>query len=473
MNKDQSPFIQRLSSHLERNDLLQSGQKLVIAVSGGMDSMVLCYALMKLAPAWSWKLAAAHFNHHLRGAESAGDEEFVRQQCLLWGLPLYLGGQEVALWSRQEGHSLESGARILRYRFLFDVLNKLGYDRLITGHNADDQVETVLDHMLRGSGVTGLCGMPGQRGAVIRPLLFAERRAIAEYAQENDIPFREDSSNQDLHFRRNRLRHQLIPDLESHYNKRVRQGIRRLAANMAEVECFLLDQAEKALLECQRPAGADKIILDLERFLPYFKVLKKYILRLCVRRLGYDDRILHHVMFSTILSGLERRPSSWQLRLQRDLYLWIRSDALEIGKSYSPLQEYVLWQPDKEYVLWEEWRLIISSDPVDVTAIRKNQDPHRVWVDGGELCWPLCVRSMRPGDRFHPLHMQGSKSVADFFIDCKVPRSDRQRIPLLWSGDRLVWVGGLRLDDRFKVTPSTTTVYQLRLVNKRDPEIGI
>jgi tRNA(Ile)-lysidine synthase len=435
--------------------------------------MVLCHALWKLAPAWSWTLAAAHFNHHLRGAESASDEEFVRRQCLLWGIPAYLGGQEVALWSRQEGHSLETGARILRYRFLFDVLHKLEYDRLATGHNADDQVETVLDHMLRGSGVTGLCGIPEQRGPVVRPLLFADRKAIAEYAREHEIPFREDSSNQDFYFRRNRLRHQLIPDLEIHYNNRVRRGIRRLSANMAEVEAFLLDEAEKALSECQRPSASGKIILDLERFLPYFNVLKKYILRLCVRRLGFDDRMLNHLMFSTILSVVERRPSSWQLHLQQDLFLWIRSDAIEIDNRFSPVQDFLLPQPEKEYLLWEDWRLIISSDPVDISVIRQNQDPFRVWVDGGGLRWPLCVRSMRPGDRFCPLHMQGSKSVADFFIDSKVPRSERQRIPLLWSGERLVWIGGMRLDDRFKVTPTTTTIYQLRLVKKREPEIGI
>jgi tRNA(Ile)-lysidine synthase len=473
MNKDSSHLISRLQAFLVRNDLLQSGQKLVIAVSGGMDSMVMCHALRTLAPAWSWTLAAVHFNHHLRGTESTGDEEFVRQQCMLWGIPLYLGGQEVALWSRQEGHSLESGARILRYRFLLEVLNKLGFDRLVTGHNADDQVETVLGHMLRGSGVTGLCGIPEQRGAVVRPLLFADRKTIAQYAREHEIPFREDSSNRDQRFRRNRLRHQLIPELEIHYNNRVRQGIRRLAENMVEVEAFLVDQAEKALSECQRQQSADKIILDLERFLPYFKVLKKYILRLCVRRLGYDDRILNHVMFSTILSGLERRPSSWQLHLQRDLYLWIRSDAMEVGKRFVPVQEILLPQPEKEYVLWEDWRLIISSDTVALTSICHNQDPFCVWVDGSVLHWPLRVKSICPGDRFYPLHMQGSKSVADFFIDNKVPQSERQRIPLLWSGDRLVWVGGLRLDDRFKVTPLTTAVYQLRLVKKREPEIGI
>ena len=464
MKNEQSQLIRHVNDFLLRTDLVRSGQKLVVAVSGGMDSMVLCHALMTLAPAWSWTLAAAHFNHHLRGAESGGDEEFVRRQCLLWGMPLYLGGQEVALWSRQEGHSLESGARILRYRFLFDLLDKLGYDRLATGHNADDQVETVLDHLLRGSGVTGLCGIPSRRGALVRPLLFADRRHIAAYAREMEIPFREDSSNRDLRFRRNRLRHQLIPELEAQYNKQVRQSFRRLAENMTEVEAYLVAEAEKAFSECLRQQTGDKIVLDLERFLPYFNILKKYTLRLCVRRLGHDDRVLNHVRFATILAGLERRPSSWQLQLDKDLYLWIRSDAIEVAQSVAELKEVWLPRPEQEYLLWGEWRLIIRSDSASLSSIRSNPDSLRIWVDGGQLHWPLCVRAVQPGDRFYPLHMRGSKSLADFFIDAKVPRSERGTIPLLWSGDRLVWVCGLRLDDRFKVTPDTTDVYQLRLV---------
>jgi len=472
MRKSRTDLLQACRNYLQVHELVQPGQSVLLAVSGGVDSMVLCALLRELAGPMALRLALAHFNHHLRGAESDEDERFVLRMAAEWGFTVHTSGADVASWSDEQRQRVETGARILRYRFLLDLAEKMGYDRVATGHNADDQAETVLDHFLRGSGVTGLCGMPRRRERIIRPLLFADRRWISAFAEQHAVPFRRDSSNEDQAYRRNRLRHELLPYLQQ-YNPRIHRTLTRLSDNMAEVDEYLTAMAEKAFGECCIRAEGGKIILDCQLFLAYFIILKKYLLRLCLSKLVAGESFFDHALYDRALSIVSGTGDQAYAVLGSRVFIERAGKVLIIGRRPLPCAEVRIDQLQGCFPLWDGWRLSILAADEPLSSIRRNQDPKRVWVDGDKLTLPLYLRPMRDADRFRPLHLAGSKSLSDFFIDEKIPRHLRRRIPILWSGDQVVWVCGRRLDDRFKVTAETTRVYELKLVEQCESKVGI
>ncbi len=472
MKKSRIDLLQACRDYVQVHELAQPGQSVLLAVSGGVDSMVLCALMRELAGPMALTLAVAHFNHHLRGAESDEDEQFVLRMAAEWDLTVHSSGADVASWSDEQRQSVETGARILRYRFLLDLAEKMGYDRVATGHNADDQAETVLDHFLRGSGVTGLCGMPRRRDRIIRPLLFADRRWISAFAEQHAVPFRRDSSNEDQAYRRNRLRHDLLPYLQQ-YNPRIHRTLTRLSGNMAEVDEYLTAMAEKAFGECCIQTEGGKIILDCQLFLAYFIILKKYLLRLCLSKLVAGESFFDHALYDRALSIVSGTGDQAYAVLGSRVFIEKAGKVLIIGRRPLPCAEVRIDQLQGSFPLWDGRHLQILAANEPLSSIRCNQDQKRVWVDGDTLTLPLYLRPMRDADRFRPLHLAGSKSLSDFFIDEKIPRHLRRRIPILWSGDRVVWVCGERLDDRFKVTAETTRVYELKLVEQCEFEIGI
>ncbi|NLP09188.1 tRNA lysidine(34) synthetase TilS [bacterium] len=472
MKKSRIDLLHACRNYLQAHALVQPGQSVLVALSGGVDSMVLCALLRELSDSMAFRLAVAHFNHHLRGADSDEDEQFVLRMAAEWGLTAHSGGADVANWSADQGQSVETGARILRYQFLLDLAEKMSYDRVATGHNADDQAETVLDHFLRGAGVTGLCGMPRRRDRIIRPLLFADRRWISAFAEQHAVPFRRDSSNDDQAYRRNRLRHDLLPHLQQ-YNPRIRRTLTRLSGTMTEVDEYLNAMAEKAFGECCIQDEGGKIILDCQLFLAYFIILKKYLLRLCLSKLVDDEPFFDHALYDRALSILSGTGGQAYAVLGSRVFIEKVGKLLIIGRRPPPCAEVRIDRLQGTFPLWDGRRLRIFMANETLSTIRRNQDKKRAWVDGDKLTLPLTLRPMRDADRFRPLHLAGSKSLSDFFIDEKVPRHLRRRIPILWSGDQVVWVCGQRLDDRFKVTAETTRIYELRLAEQCESEIGI
>lgn len=463
-----STFAQDLDAYMREHNLAPANASLLLAVSGGVDSMVLFRLLRELAPAWGWRLSVAHFNHHLRGVESEQDEHFVQRQCTAWGLTAHVAGADAAAWSKENGHSVETGCRILRYRFLQQLADSLGYDRIVTAHNSNDQAETVLDHLLRGSGVTGLAGIPCQRDRIIRPLLFCDRARIQAFAETQQVPYREDSSNTDLSYRRNRLRWQLLPQLQEHYNPQIHRVLARMAENFAEVEEYLLVMAKQALSECRIEQNDDKIILDCKLFLPYFTILKKYLLRLCLQHLHFDERVLDNALFDKVLSGFCRQIGGYYYEIDHAVFFEKHNDVLVIGRIPDDALVQKMAPFPGEYPLWDGWVLTASASAEKIESILQNKDAQRVWIDGEKLHAPLTMRIAATGDRFHPLKLSGSQSLADFFINQKIPRYQRRRIPLLCCGDQIVWVCGYRLDDRFKVAPHSKLIYELRLARQRE-----
>ncbi|MGQ0666725.1 MAG: tRNA lysidine(34) synthetase TilS [Nitrospiraceae bacterium] len=446
--------------------LVEPGQHLLVAVSGGPDSVALLSLLHRLRPSWSLTLTAVHHNYGLRGAESEADQEFVETLCRELKVPLQTRRLEVLARARRT--SLQAEARDLRYRALTDLAGKCGADRIALGHTADDQAETVLLWMVRGAGMTGLSGMPACRdGQIIRPLYETRRRDILAYLHDAGLSFRRDSSNAKPLYLRNRIRHEILPVLQRVSPASV-EALCRLADICREDDAYL-DQQMAALCE-------DKIIpsrdggwaIDRAFLQQVPHAVQRRVVRDLVRRcdsfrrspsLGTVERILQVVTKRGVIADVNVK--SIRVMVGEDRVRVIPSESLIVHRD-RPHQVLpaILTVPGQ--VAWAETGQLIRAEVVpggqgDATAIEKS----RIVVDADRLSGPLLVRTWLPGDRFCPAGMKGrSKKLQDFFTDLKLPIAVRKRIPVVMAPEGIVWVVGYRQDERW--TPTTAT--QRRMV---------
>lgn len=474
MHSQEEKLLQLFRRHCLENRLIQSGGHLLVAVSGGMDSCVLLDLLLQVRAAWQLQLAVGHVHHGLRGEAADRDFEFVEKLAEQHHLAFLSEKVEVKTVARQHRLSVETAGRKLRYQALDRMRQKCGASAVVTAHQRDDQVETVLAHLLRGSGWRGLSGMPPRRklpqseSEILRPLLPFSRNQILSYAQERGLSWRDDASNTDVQFRRNRVRHELLPVLRHRFNPNVDAQLLQLANISAQTEAFLEHAAQEALAETMVTQEIGKIVLDLKRFWKYFRIVQAGMVRLVMRRLTNDEVTLTFAETVRILDLL-LSTSSQQIASRTRRYLW--RNAVEVvtnktGAAFrrlrpTPVQQILVI--GQRHSLPEAGVSIIVAQEQNFGDWRERINTHSQFVDALAIRGALRVRCARPGDRFKPLGMPGFKKLSDFFIDLKVPYHRRALIPLVECDCGLVWVCGYRLDDRFKVTDATQSLLHLQL----------
>lgn len=439
---------------------------ILVALSGGIDSMVLLHLLLGIQKDYDLTLTAAHLNHQLRSAESDGDEDFSRNVCEKLGIPLTVLRCDVQAWCREHKLSIETGARNCRYRFLQQTAAQLtGLVHIATAHNANDNAETILDHIMRGAGVKGLRGISPRRDLFIRPLLFATRKEIEQYAADNNIEYRIDSSNNDIQYRRNRIRHRLLPIMAQEFNPQIITSLNRLGANMMQVENFLNSETETRLHNCLKFKDEHKIILDINDYLAYFNILQKGILARALELLGTDPGLLDYLFYEKLSQVLSKRKSGTTLPVTKQINITIYGNELVIWRPIAERQPFSIpatpgiYFPGNTYI----FEIKEAQKPLNF----QNKNRFTEWIDADKIVEPLILRSVIAGDRFYPVNSNGSKKVSDYFIDEKIPIYERQHIPLLVCKKGIIWLVGKRLDNRFKITEKTQRIYQLQLVKKQ------
>ncbi len=456
----------------------------IVAVSGGPDSLCLLHVLNGLG----YPLVVAHFNHGLR-EEAGQDEAHVQAFANRLGLPYYAGRQDVGAYARAEALSLEEAARLARYHFLFGLAQELEAQAVAVGHTADDQVETVLLHLLRGSGLAGLTGMvpcllPNPWSAAIpllRPLLNVWRAQVLEYCREYDLQPVYDRTNQDPVYFRNRIRLALLPEMDScapGFKQRLHQAARILQADEQALETAV----EALWPRCVRQEGAGWLAFDVEALKGQPLGLQRRLARRALERfrpglldIGFEvsERLLN---FMNNPTATRQRDLAAGLRLvlEGDL-LWLATWEADLPSGGWPAlpgeaqQELPLAIPGV-CRLADGWRLEIESCP-DVSQARQlaqhNPDPYQAWLDAEALAGPLVVRVRRPGDRFEPLGMEGrSLKLSDLMINIKLPRRARGRWPLLCSRDQIAWLPGIALSQRARLGEHSRGACYARLVRE-------
>jgi tRNA(Ile)-lysidine synthase len=450
----------RLTTSIVTRQLFQPGDTLVIGLSGGVDSTVLLDLLATL-PGYSLRLVAAHLNHCLRGADSDDDEQFCRDLAARYAIPFESRRIDVRAVAAGDSLNLEDAGRRTRFNLFGEAVTRWQAAGVVLAHHADDQAETVLMRLLRGSGTGGLAGMSWRNGrGHIRPLLDITRTEIETYAIERGLAWREDASNTDKGYLRNRIRHELLPLLQE-YNPAVRDAL-VATADILSQEDNLLDQQARQVTEQACIFTADSATCDTGRLRSQPLALQRRIIRLMLSHVCGGLEQFHHRHIEDILHMPTSARPNIRLSLPRGLTAVRDYTSLTVRQAVEPChekQETTITGPG-DYLLPDGSRLLVEAvSPVPATIGTSGT----VCFDIDRVPFPWHVRTFCPGDRIQPLGMSGRKKVKDVYIDGKIPLARRAVTPLVFSGGELIWIPGICISHLTRVDPLSTRSVTCRL----------
>ena len=463
-------LLDQVKRTIDLYHLLERGDGLIVGVSGGMDSMVLLHVLNTYRQESDLSLVVAHVNHGLRPGESEREAELVQKESERLGLPFEYGQFDVKQFQEAAGLSLQDAGRRIRFHFFNDLLLKHHAQKIALGHHADDQVETILLRLMRGSGLKGLKGMlPVRDGKVIRPLLEVWRREIESFATGNRIPSLLDSSNLKKKYLRNRLRLTLIPLIEREYQSNFKAVVMRTSTILKEENDYLEREAEDV---CQKIVREEKDTLSFgfSEYESLHKAIQKRVLQKMLDKIYGGEMIEGGEGWevSPIYKNLRQPSRSFLRELPHGIFIEKRYDIVSLGKGRVkavPPFEVELISPGRTLVEEIGREVVIEENTSRDICFGSPSEPHNIaLLDYQNLQFPLRMRNFRPGDRFQPMGVKGTQKLKEFFIDHKIPRFERSKIPLLISGEMIAWIVGYRINERVKVTEKTEKVLRIELV---------
>ena len=463
---------QRVLRFIQEHHLVSSQQLLLVAVSGGPDSVCLLHILVNLQNELGIELHVAHLNHQLRGAESEADARYVSDLAHQRGIPATIEERDVRSYQARQRISLEEAAREVRYTFLAEVARSIGASQVAVGHTIDDHIETILMHLIRGTGTRGLRGLQpstewqlrqnGDSLNIIRPLLQISRQETADYCHNHRFKPRLDATNLSLSPLRNRMRHQLLPLLKS-YNPRVAEALLR-TAQIAGDDLAFLDEESTRLWDKIAQEQEDTIILDKERFLELPSALKRHLLRIAIGKLLGTLKDIETRHIEGIMAALAK-PAGRRISLPGGLIFAIEYNRYLLAPEAATLSPFPIL--GGEFPLKAPGETSLPGWRIEATIINREQMTEKdndftAYLDLDKTGNKLVVRSRQTGDRFQPLGLHQSKKLGEFMIDAKIPRAWRQRIPIVYSPKHILWVVGWRIDERVKVTENTKRILCLK-----------
>ncbi|MFA5817164.1 MAG: tRNA lysidine(34) synthetase TilS [Bacteroidales bacterium] len=441
-----SDLLDRFIEFSRSQSLFIPQDQVVVALSGGGDSL----ALVDLFTRLNQPVILVHCNFKLRDDESDQDEEFVRKIAVVYDLPLYVTDFETVEYSREKGISIEMAARELRYSWFEKIRVETSSASIAVAHHADDSIETMLINLIRGTGIRGLSGIQPRQGNVIRPLLFTNRDELINYLEFRHIEYRNDSSNQDTRFIRNRIRHVIMPEFEK-INPAIRQTIRE--------EQVLFNQAQR-IIAGYTELKAKKLAIDEgDQVKISIRGLKEEefpetILFELLRPFGFHGRQIRQILLAAgSISG--------KVFTSRTHTLLIDRENMIITSGYETNTDRYYFDPEFPE---KDLPLKIQCRIINDLTFHPPSDPNIACLDYEKLDLPLILRRWEKGDYFYPLGMDHSKKVSDFFIDQKVNRIDKNRSWILASGEQIVWILGYRIDQRFRVTDETREILEIKIM---------
>jgi tRNA(Ile)-lysidine synthase len=435
-------MLDKLKSHIEHNFPFLASKKLLLATSGGLDSMVMAHLFREL----KYEIAIVHCNFQLRGVESFGDQKFVTGYAEVNKIPIFVTQFDTEAFAKDYKLSTQVAARDLRYNWFYELLETENYDYILTGHHADDNIETFLINLSRGTGLEGLGGIPEQNDKIIRPLLLFSREEIANYANENGIKWREDSSNASDKYLRNKIRHDLVPLLKE-LNPRFIASFQKTQSFLQESQ-QMVEDASIMVYQQVAKQEEDEIRFDLNQLkkLPNYR---SYLYQ-WLHEFGF---LAWNDVYDLVDSQSGKQVFSPNFRLLKDRDFLI---LLPINTEIE-VQEYFIDKNTEEVNV----PLNLSFCKVNDTSSPLNT---AIFVDRDRLEFPLALCRWKKGDYFQPFGMGGkSKKVSKLFKDEKLSLIEKENIWILWSGETIVWVVGIRQDERFRICDTTQNILKIQL----------
>ncbi len=458
-------YYERVQAYLSHDALLPRGATLIAAVSGGVDSLAMLDMLVWLQEAHRYKIIVLHFNHRLRGAESDQDEYFVRETAKRYGLACYVASADVGLVSRTERFSLEHAARTVRYNALEFIARKVSADAVCTAHTLNDSVETMMLNLMRGAGLAGLSGIPSERslgtgGKIIRPLLEMKKAELLKYADLRKLLWREDASNTLMMFTRNKIRHDLLPKLESEYSSGIVDVLHRTAHILHGADELVNETVERLFAyvlvndESQPYIGLRVSYLRLQTPFLQSEIVRRAMLKRFGVSLNYDavEKVL----------ALCSAETGTKADISRS-YFGVRDrDMLMLSERLQVTDINVRVEKNNQYN-FGGWRIFL--DEIDRKNVKFTADPAVEFFDSDKLPYLLTLRRWQAGDSFAPLGMKGTMKVSDFLTNSKITFFNRQHVlaltAMLPEGEQILWLCGLRMSEPYKVMPETRRVLRV------------
>jgi tRNA(Ile)-lysidine synthase len=456
--------LKQVGCLIERHELLANGDGVLVGLSGGPDSVALLHLLTRLRRSYSLKLHAVYINHGLRPKAARQEETFCEQLCRKWHVGFQVVRADIPALAKKRRVGFEEAARDFRYSVFDELATKLNCARIALGHQADDQVETVLFRVIRGTGRTGMAGIPVKRGKIIRPLLETPRIDILSHLNRRRLAYCHDSSNADISFQRNYLRHKLLPEIRRRLNPQVDRAIRDLSEVLGEEEGFLAEMSRRVYKRMASTSAGSKLMLDLQIYLGYPHWLRRRILRIALadltgKRLSPDKKTIERI-------DIAAQAKLGSLSVGGGIQVEIARQQLVLcgpARSAQPIKLEMLKRWVRSAGLGLEFRA--RSARRRGLAIPKVRRADRVKIDRARLFLPLLVRPIRSGDRFVPLGMSGRKKVGDYLTDRKFPVSRRDEVAAVCDDKGIVWLVGWEIADRVKIDSTTTEVVTLEYRN--------
>ncbi len=471
-------LITKVIKTIEKYEMIEEGDKVIVAVSGGPDSMCLLDILNRIKNQFKISLVITHVHHGIRKNEANIEARFVRLKSFHLNLPFQQLSVSVPEIAREKGLSIEQAGRVVRYQFFKELLYSCQAQKIALGHHADDQVETMLMRLIRGCGLRGLRGIPPKRSIFIRPLIECTRSEIEAYCKRRDIAYCLDSTNKEPRYLRNKIRQQLIPLLKKEYNSVIDKNLLQLQ-NIVNNELYIWEEiTDQYYLKALKKEGASITILDNYRLRKWPIAIQRSVIRRVLRhfKIFLEDIQFNHIEAIRQLS----------LKDEGEKFLDLPGD-IRVRKSYQELifnlvhdiktshKEKVFETLEYRIDLGRETKIadlnlkfIVQQydyDSSDYERIVSNVNKNEIYLDYDKINLPLKVRSRKPGDRFQPLNSNFLKKVKSYFIDQKIARYERDKIMLVIdNSNRIVWIAGFQVDDRFKVTRKTKKVLYIKQI---------
>lgn len=453
---------ERVKKTLRKYKMIQPGDNILIGLSGGADSVCLLVLLNDLKEEFDIHLYAVHVHHGLRGLEADRDADFSRQLCNNLNIPFYLVRRSIEIEAKQHKISVEAAGRKARYDIFNKLKDEIGANKIAVAHHLNDQVETVLFHLMRGSGLKGLGGIKPVRGDIIRPLIECLRTDIEDFCKNEKIDYVNDTSNDTNHYSRNKIRHNLIPYIEKNFNPSFIRQAGFMSDLLREDEDFLETEAKRYYETVKKASGDHKIILDAGVLLKLHPSIRKRIymctiLYLCQSLEGYESKHLN-LIDDLLFMQTGKRISLLDGMSVQKVYQEVHfSNMFEKGTSW----EYIL--PRNNIVL--ELKEINAKLSIrtfnNKNTIKNGENRYTKWFDYDKIIFNLTLRNRRDGDFIYLNGSTQRKKLKDFFIDLKIPRDERNHIPLLADGSHVIWVIGYRVNKDYQVTEKTNKILEI------------
>jgi len=448
----------KVEKAIKKFSLFNKRDRIVVACSGGADSVSLFHVLRQIKDKWDLDLLVGHFNHKLR-READKDQNFVADLASNYSLPFYAESGDVKAYAQNNNMNLEEAGRELRYQFLKKIARKKGAAKIATGHTMTDQAETVLMRILRGTGPRGLGGMrPKTKEGIVRPLILVKREEVQKCMKEGNFNYRVDESNFDMSFLRNKIRHRLIPYLKNNFTPHIVDHLSRLAFIIQEEDLFLQNiSKEKEELTELKIRG--QIRLDMDFLQTLSPALQGRVVREYLTKIRGD---LRGISYKDIQSIIDLKRGK-EFHLEKDLFLNNKSGLVGI-KEESPEYRYeYLWSGEKPLVI-QEAGLTVKGTQINMDLFSRDFDNRKkVFLDSSQLKFPLKVRNRKAGDRYRPFGAPGKQKLKELMRAHRMPGRFRDKKPVFLSKDEIVWVQGLPVSERYRVKNSTKNIFKIEI----------